>query len=284
MTISLDKNFKIWIKYISKILKHQKQVKIIRNYKVTSEVKIRIQKGKKAHTTYYALRIIANPENQYLSFSNIARNIETKIKIRQPHKGISSPELDLRWSQTTKKQRYYFPTKVPIVKTMFFSSSHVWVWEWTIKKAECWRADAFDCDVGEDSWVPWTARSNQSILKGNQLWIFIGRTDAETEAPILWPPDEKSPLIRKDPDAGKDWRQEKGMTEDQTVGWHHWFNGHEFEQALRDGEGQENLASCSPWGRKELDMTEWLNNRLGVTPGTWQKKIQSLYIQWDTTN
>ena len=76
--------------------------------------------------------------------------------------------------------------------------------------------------------------------KGNQSWIVIGRTDAEAETPILWPPDVKSGLIWKDPDAGKDWRQEeKGTTEDEMVGWHHWLNGHEFEQVLGDGEGQE---------------------------------------------
>ena len=95
--------------------------------------------------------------------------------------------------------------------------------------------------------------------KESQSWIFIGRTDAE--APILWPPDAKSRLIRKDPDAGKDWRQEeKGMTEDEMVGWHHRLNGHEFEQAPGDGEGQGSLACCSPWGRKESDTTEWLKN------------------------
>ena len=84
-------------------------------------------------------------------------------------------------------------------------------------------------------------------------------TDAEAEAPILWPPDMKSWLIRKDPDAGKDWRQEKGMTEDEMVGWHYWLNGHEFKQALGIGEGQRSLACCSPWGHKESDTTEWLN-------------------------
>ena len=91
--------------------------------------------------------------------------------------------------------------------------------------------------------------------KGDQPWIFIGRTDAEAEAPILWPPDVKSWLIGKDPDVGKDWRQEKGMTEDEIVGWHHRLTGHEFEQALGDGEGQGGLVCCSPWGHKELDMT-----------------------------
>ena len=96
--------------------------------------------------------------------------------------------------------------------------------------------------------------------KGNQSWIVIGRTDAEAETPILWPPDTKNWLIWKDPDAGKDWRQEeKGTTEDEMVGWHHQLNGHEFEYTPGVGDGQEGLACCSPWGRKELDMTEWLN-------------------------
>ena len=95
--------------------------------------------------------------------------------------------------------------------------------------------------------------------KGNQSWIFIGRTDAET--PILWPPDDKNWFTREDPDAGKDWRQEeKGTTEDEMVWWHHWLmSGHEFEQALGDGEGQGSLACCSPQNHKELDTTEWLN-------------------------
>ena len=97
-------------------------------------------------------------------------------------------------------------------------------------------------------------------LKGNQSWIFTGRTDAEAEAPVLWPPDAKSQPIGKDPDAGKDWGQEeKGMTEDEMVGWHHRLNGHEFEQALGDSEGQGSLACCSTWCRKEQDMTEQLN-------------------------
>ena len=86
--------------------------------------------------------------------------------------------------------------------------------------------------------------------KGNQSWIFIGRTGAEAETSILWPPDVKN-WLRKDPDAGKDWRQEeKGMTEGEIVGWHRWHNGHEFEQAPGDGEGQGNLMCCSPWVTK----------------------------------
>ena len=96
--------------------------------------------------------------------------------------------------------------------------------------------------------------------KGNQSWIFIGKTDAEAETPILWPPDAKNWLIGKDPDAGKDWRQEeKRMTKDEMVGWHHWLDGHEFEQAAGVGDGQGSLVCCSPWGHKELDATEQLN-------------------------
>ena len=97
--------------------------------------------------------------------------------------------------------------------------------------------------------------------KGNQSGIFTGRTDAEAKAPILWPPDAKSQLIGKDPDAGKDWRQEeKGTTEDEMVGWHHWLNGHEFEQAPGDGEGQGSVVCSSPRGHKESNTSEQLNS------------------------
>ena len=96
--------------------------------------------------------------------------------------------------------------------------------------------------------------------KGNQSWVFIGRTDAEASASILWPSDVKNWLIWKHPDARKDQRwEEKGTTEDEIVGWHHQLDGHEFEQAPWVGDGQGSLACCSPWCRKELDMTEWLN-------------------------
>ena len=96
--------------------------------------------------------------------------------------------------------------------------------------------------------------------KGNQSWIFIGRTDAEAETSTLWPPDVKNWLTEKDPDAGKDWRrEEKGTTEDEMVGWHHQLNGHKSEQALGVGDGQGSLAWCSPWDHKESDTTERLN-------------------------
>ena len=107
--------------------------------------------------------------------------------------------------------------------------------------------------------------------KGNQLWVFTGKTDAKMKAPILWPPDAKSWLTGKDPDARKDWKQEKGMTEDKMVEWHHWFYGCEFEQTLGDSERQGSLVCCSPWGDKESDMTEWLNNN----------KCLSLLLSWN---
>ena len=91
--------------------------------------------------------------------------------------------------------------------------------------------------------------------KGNQPWTFIGRTDTEAEASILWPPDAKSWLTGKDPDAGKDWGQEKGAAEDEMVGWQHQLDGHEFQQTPGDSEGQGSLVCHSPWGCKELDMT-----------------------------
>ena len=109
-----------------------------------------------------------------------------------------------------------------------------------------------NCGAREDSWESLGQQQIQSVPpKGNQSWIFIGRTDAETEAPMLWPPNAESRFIRKDPDDGKDWRQEeKRTTEDEMVGWCHWLLGHEFEQALGDGEGQRRLACCSPWSQR----------------------------------
>ena len=130
-----------------------------------------------------------------------------------------------------------------------------------IKKAECQRIDAFELWCWRRLLrVPWTARrSNQSILKRNHSCIFIGRTDAEAETPILWPPDARNWFIWKDPDAGKDWRlEEKGMTENEMVGWHHRLNGHEW---VNSGNCWwiGGLVCCSPWGCKQSDATEWLN-------------------------
>ena len=122
-------------------------------------------------------------------------------------------------------------TKVHLVKTMVFPVVMYACEIWTIKKAECGRIDAFKLWCWRRLLSPLDCKEIQPVSpKGNQSWIFIGRTDAEAETPILWPPDAKNWLTGKDPDAGKDWRQEKkGMTEDKMAAWHHWHDGHEFE-------------------------------------------------------
>ena len=154
----------------------------------------------------------------------------------------------------------------------------------------------------EEGWAPknwcfWTVvleKTRESPLdckeiqpvnpKGNQSWIFIGRTDAEAETPILWPSDVKNQVIGKDLDAGKDWRQEeKGMTEDEMVRWHHWLDGYEFEQALGVGDEQGNLASCSPWSHKELDTTERLNWTEEPLSSCLRSQIQFLFFMHSRT-
>ena len=117
------------------------------------------------------------------------------------------------------------------------------------------------CGVGEDSWESLGCKDIQPVhLKGDQFWVFIGRTDVEAETPIFWPSDAKCWLIWKDPDVGKDWRlEEKGTTEDEMVRWHHQLNGHGFGWTAGVGGRQGGLASCGSWGRKELDTTERLD-------------------------
>ena len=138
----------------------------------------------------------------------------------------------LVWFQRVKKQRYYFANKGLSSQGYGFSSSHVWIWELDYKESWGLKNQCFWTVVLEKTLKsPLDCKEIQPVHpKGNQPWIFIGRTDAEAETPVICPPDAKSLLIGKDPDAGKDWRQEeKGMTEDETAGWHHWLNGHEFE-------------------------------------------------------
>ena len=130
---------------------------------------------------------------------------------------------------------------------------------WIIKKAECWRIEAFKLWCWRRFLSPLDNKEIKPVNpKEDQLRIFSGRTDAEVS--VLWPPDAKSRLIGKDPDAGKDWGQEEeGVTEDEMVGWHHQLNKHGFEQTQGDNEGQGSLACCNPWDCKESDVTEWLN-------------------------
>ena len=176
-------------------------------------------------------------------------------------KDTCSLEEKLWTSWHNKKQRHSFANKGPSNQSCGFSSSHVWMWELNYK----------------ESWVPknwcfWNVVLKKTLEspmyskeikllchKGNQSWIFIGKTDAEAETPILPPPDGKNWLIGKTLDARKDWRrEEKGTTEDEMVGWHCQLNGQEFEQALGVGDGQGGLARYSPWGCSELDTAEWL--------------------------
>ena len=160
------------------------------------------------------------------------------------------------------KSRHYFANKGPSSQGYGFPSGHVWMWE-------------LDC---EETWAPknwcfWTVvleKTLESPLdckeiqpvhpKGDQSWVFTGRTDAEAETPILWPLHAKGWFIGKDSDAGRDWGQEKkGTTEDEMAGWHHRLNVHEFGWTLGVGDGQGGLACCDPWGCKESDMIELLN-------------------------
>ena len=132
---------------------------------------------------------------------------------------------------------------------------------WTVKKAECRRIDAFE----QWCWkrllrVPWTARRSKPVHSKDQPWVFFGRNDAKAETPVLWPPHEKSWLIGKDSDAGRDWGQEeKGITEGEMAGWHHQLYGWEFEWTLLVGDGQGGLVCCESWDCKELNTTELLN-------------------------
>ena len=155
-----------------------------------------------------------------------------------------------------KSRDITLPTKIRIVKAKVFP---VVMYRCELNHKEGW---------APKNWCYWTVVLEKTLEspsdskeikpinpKGNQPWIFIGRTDVEAKVPIFWLRDAKSQFIGEYPNARKDWGEEKGVTEDEMVGWHHWLNGHEFEQTLGDGEGQGNLACCSPWGCKESNTT-----------------------------
>ena len=149
---------------------------------------------------------------------------EIKRRLLLGRKVMTNPDSILKIRDIT------LPTKVHLIKAMVLPVVMYGCESWTVKKAECRKIDAFEL-LEKTLEGSLDCKEIQSVHpKGNQSWIFIGRTDAEAETPILRPPDAKNWLIWKDPDAGKDWRQEeKGMTEDEMAGWHHWLNGHEFE-------------------------------------------------------
>ena len=169
--------------------------------------------------------------------------------------------------QHIKKQRHYFANKGPSSQSYGFSSSHGWMWE--LDHKEGW---------APKNWCFWTVvleKTLESPLnskkikplnpKGNQSWIFIGRTDAEAEAPILWPPDVKSQFTGKDPDTGKDWRQdEKGTTEDEMVGSHHWLDGHEFEHQKLVMDKEAWCASVHGDTKSQTQLSNWTEHVLGL--------------------
>ena len=200
-----------------------------------------------------------NDRFYFLGTQNHYRMVTAAMKLRRlflGRKAMTNLESILKSRDIT------LPTKVCLVKAMVFPVVMYGCDSWTIKKAEHRRIDAFELWCWRRLFKnPLDCMEVQPVNpKGNQSWIFIGKTNAEAEIPILQPPDAKNWLIGKDPDAGKDWRQEeKGSIEDEMVAWHHWLNGHEFEQALGVGEGQGSLACGSPRSCKESDMTELLN-------------------------
>ena len=180
--------------------------------------------------------------------------------------------------QHIKKQWHYFANKDPSSQGYSFPSGHVWMWELDYKESWALKNWCFWTVVLEKTLEsPLDGKEIQPVHpKGNQSWVFIGRTGVEAETTILWTPDAKSWLIWRDPDAETDWSQEeKGMTEDEMVGWHHRYNGHGFGWTPGVGDGQGGLECCGSWGHKESDTTERLN---------WTETFKSYYSQWLDTD
>ena len=207
------------------------------------------------------------------------KSLQTVIAAMKLKDACSVEEQYDKPRQLIKKQRHYFANKGLSSQGYGFSSGHVWMWEldhkegWALKNLCIWTVV-----LEKTLESPSDYREIQPVNpKGNQSWMFTGRTDGEAEVPIFWPPDVKNCLIGKDPDAGKEWRQEeKGTTEDEMDGRHHWLDGHEFEQAPGVGDGQGSLVWWSPWGQKELDTTEWLKWTELILPWEYEHN-RSLY-------
>ena len=191
--------------------------------------------------------------------------------------GVTQSRTQLKWLSSSSSQGYGF------------SSGHMDVRVGLWRKLSTEELMLLNYGVGEDSWESLDCKEIQPFHpKGDQSCVFIERTDVEAETPILWPPDVKSWLIWKDPDAGKDWGQEeKGTTEDEMVEWHHWLDGHEFEWTLRDGDGQGGLACCDSWGCRvghdwatELNWTETLLYHDYIVLFILLKFYSDTYVQW----
>ena len=193
-------------------------------------------------------------EQWQIFFSWAPKSLQTVTATMKLKDSCSLEEKLWQIKQCIRKQRHHFADKGPYSQGYGLSSSHIQMWK---KKAERRRIDAWILVLEKVLENPLDNKEIKPVnSEGNQPRIFIGRTGAEAEAPILWLPEAKSQLIGKDHDAGKDGAQEeKRAAEDKMVGWHHWLNEHEFDQTLGDSGGQRSLECCSPWRLKELDMT-----------------------------
>ena len=193
-----------------------------------------------------------------------------------------------------KNRDITLPTKVHLVKAMVFSSSHVWMWELDYKEGWVQKNWCFWIVVLEKTLEsPLDCKEIQPVHpKGDQFWVFTGRTDVEAETSILWLPDEKSWIICKDPDAGKDWGREENRTrEDEMAGWHYWLDEHESEWTPAVGDGQGGLECCNSWGRKESDTTDWTELHMNMKkyiPNTsisipvWESLIHWVWVLQDS--
>ena len=203
-----------------------------------------------------------NRNSDRLYFGGTPKSLQMVIATMKLKDAYSLEGVMTNLDSILKSRDITLPTKFHLVKAMVFSSGHVWMWELDCEESWALKNWCFWTVVLEKTLEsPLDCKAIQPVHpKGDQSWVFIGRSDAEAETPILWPPYAKSWLIGKDPDAGRDrGKEEKGTTEDDMAGWHHRLDGHEFEWTPGVGDGQGGLTCYSSWDRKESDMTEQLN-------------------------
>ena len=181
--------------------------------------------------------------------------------------------------------RHYFAIKGPSSQSCGFSSRHVWMWELDCEESWALKNDAFELWCWRRLLrVPWIARKPNQSNQRKSVWIFIGRNDAEAETPICWPSDAKNWHTGKDPDAGKYWGQEeKGVTEDEMIGWHHWLDGHEFEEAPGVGAGPGSLAAVHSVSESWTWLIDWIE--LIAVMGGFSSQICGNLVptQWHST-
>ena len=215
-----------------------------------------VTSGSRIWPTKNLVTLCANSDRLYFLGSKITADGDCSHEIKR--RLLLGRRVMTNLDSIFKSRDITLPTNVRLVKAMVFPVVMYRMWELDYKASWVQKNWCFSTVVLEKTLEsPLDRKEIQPVKpKGNQSWIFIGRTDAEAQTPILWPPDVKNWLIWNDPDAGKDWGQEeKGTTEDEMVGWHHRLNGHGFEQSLGVGYGQGSQACCSPRGCKKSDMT-----------------------------